>query len=120
MLSARPIASLLVAVALAFAAAGAAQAQTTAPAAPSVTPAPNCEKPGDAPTSGSSEIGKAAAEQKRAKWNTGMKAYLDCLKKFVEEQQQASSTHAKAANAGVEEYNKAIKVYNDAIAAQPQ
>ena len=118
MLFARPIAPLL--VALVLAAAGAAQAQTTAPAAPTVTPAPNCEKPGDVPTSGSSEIGKAAAEQKRAKWNTGMKTYLDCLKKFVEEQQQASSTHAKAANAGVEEYNKAIKVYNDAIAAQPQ
>ncbi len=120
MRSVRPIVSPLL-VALVLAATGAAQAQTTAPAAPSVTPAPNCEKPADAaPSSGSSEIGKAAAEQKRAKWNTGMKAYLDCLKKFVEQEQAASSTHAKAANAAVDEYNKAIKVYNDAIAAQPQ
>ena len=64
----RPIGpALLLAVALA---AVGAQAQTTAPAAPSVTPAPNCEKPGDMPNSGSSEIGKAAAEQKRTKWST--------------------------------------------------
>ena len=48
-----------------------------------------------------------------------MKAYMDCLKKFVEEQQAASATAAKAANAAVEEYNKAIKVYNDAIQAAP-
>ena len=113
----RPIGpALLLAVALA---AVGAQAQTTAPATPTVTPAPNCEKPGDMPSSGSSEIGKAAAEQKRTKWTTGMKAYMDCLKKFVEEQQAASATAAKAANAAVEEYNKAIKVYNDAIQAAP-
>lgn len=107
-----------IALALALVAASAVHAQVTAPAAPTVTPSPNCEKPGDPPSSGSSELGKAQADQRRTKWTTGMKSYLDCLKKFVEEQQQASSTHAKAANAGVEEYNRAIKVYNDAIAAQ--
>ena len=117
--SVRPLVSTLV-LALVLAAAGVAQAQTTAPATPTVTPAPNCDKPGDAPATSSSELGKAANEQKRAKWTTGMKAYLDCLKQFVEEQQAASSSHAKAANAAVEEYNKAIKAYNDAIAAQPQ
>ena len=115
----RPVAPTLL-FAVALAAAAIAHAQTTAPATPSVTPAPNCEKPGDAPSGGSSEIGKAAAEQKRTKWTTGMKSYMDCLKKFVEEQQAASATHAKAANAGVEEYNKAIKTYNDYIQAPPQ
>jgi len=118
MLSIRPIApTLLLAVALAG---GVARAQTTAPAAPTVTPAPNCEKPADAPATGSSEIGKSAAEQRRTKWQTGMKTYMECLKKFVEEQQAASSMHAKAANAAVEEYNRAIKTYNDAIQAAPQ
>ena len=110
-----PILTLALAIALA---AGVAHAQTTAPAAPSVTPEPNCEKPGEPPSSGSSEIGKAAAAQRQTKWTDGMKAYLECLKKFVEEQQAASSTHAKAANAGVEEYNRAIKVYNAAIDAK--
>ena len=105
--------------AVALTAAGVAHAQTTAPATASVTPAPNCEKPGDPPAAETSNLGKSAAEQKRTKWTTGMKAYMECLKKFVEEQQAASSTHAKAANAAVEEYNKAIKVYNDAIQAAP-
>lgn len=117
--SVRPLVSAVV-LAVLFAAAGVAQAQTTAPATPTVTPAPNCDKPGDAPATSSSELGKAANEQKRAKWTTAMKAYLDCLKEFVGEQQAASSSHAKAANAAVEEYNKAIKVYNDVIAAQAQ
>jgi hypothetical protein len=113
----RPIAPTLL-LAVAFAAGGA-HAQTAAPAAPTVTPAPNREKAGDAPGSGSSEIGKSAIEQKRTKWQTGMKTYMECLKKFVEEQQAQSSTHAKAANAAVEEYNKAIKMFNDAIQAAP-
>ena len=87
--SIRPIApTLLLALALAG---GVARAQTTAPAAPTVTPAPNCEKPADAPGTGSSEIGKSAAEQRRTKWQTGMKTYMECLKQFVEEQQAASS-----------------------------
>ena len=72
------------------------------------------------PGTGSSEIGKSAAEQRRTKWQTGMKTYMECLKQFVTEQQAASSTHAKAANAAVEEYNRAIKIYNDAIQAAPQ
>ena len=36
-----------------------------APAAPTVTPAPNCEKPGDPPSRAPSELGKSAAETKR-------------------------------------------------------
>ena len=119
MFSIRPIAATFV-LSIVLTASAVATAQTTAPATATVTPAPNCEKPGDAPAATSSEIGKAASEQKRTKWNTGMKTYLDCLKKFVEEQQVASSTAAKAANAAVEEYNRAIKAYNEAIAAQPQ
>ena len=119
MLPARCIVSTLT-LALVLAAPGGAQAQSTAPATPTVTPSPNCDKPSDPPALSSSEIGKAANEQKRSKWNAGMKSYLDCLKKFVEEQQVASATHAKAANAGVEEYNKAIKAYNEQIQAQPQ
>ncbi len=46
-----PVATLL---ALALAAGGA-LAQTTAPAAPTVTPAPNCEKPGDPPSMNTSK-----------------------------------------------------------------
>jgi len=96
----------------------AAHAQTSAPATPTVTPAPNCEKPGNPPSAGTSEIGKSAGEAKRAKWSADNKAYFECLKKFVEQEQAASATHAKAANAAVEEYNRAIKVFNDSLSAE--
>ncbi len=112
----------LVAVALlAFATASdGALAQTTVPAAPTVTPAPNCEKPGNPPSSSTGELGKSGAEMKRNKWSEGMKAYLDCLKRFVDEEQAAAALHGRAANAAVDEYNKAIKIFNDQIEAQKQ
>jgi hypothetical protein len=104
--------------ALALVAASGAPAQTTAPAAPTVTPAPNCEKPGDAPSTNAPEMSKAVAEQKYSSWTKSMKAYLECLKRFVDEHQAAAAPHLKAANAAVDEYNKAIKIYNDRIDAQ--
>jgi hypothetical protein len=97
----------------AFIFAGATFAQTTAPAAPTVMPAPNCEKPGEPPPAQTNELGKAAAEMKRNKWQSESKAYFDCLKRFIDEQQQQTALHGKAANAAVDEYNKAIKAYND-------
>lgn len=107
--------------ALALAAAGGAPAQTTAPAAPTVTPAPNCEKPGDPPSANSTEMGKSAAELKQSNWSKNMKAYLECLKRFIDEHQAAAAPHIKAANAAVDEYNKSIKVFNDRIdAPRPQ
>jgi hypothetical protein len=95
-------------------------AQTTAPAAPTVTPAPNCEKPGEPPSLSAPELGKAAAEMKRNNWSKNMKAYLDCLKIFISDQQAAAQPHIKAANAAVDEFNKSIKVFNDQIEAQKQ
>jgi hypothetical protein len=106
---------------LAFATAGGgALAQTTAPASPTVTPAPNCEKPGDPPSSSTGEMSKSAAEMKRNNWTAGMKAYLDCLKRFVDEEKAAAAVHGKAANAAVDEYNRTIKVFNGQIEAQKQ
>lgn len=101
--------------ALALATAGGALAQATAPATPTVTPAPNCEKPGDPPSTNTSELGKSAAELKRNNWTKNMKAYLDCLKRFIEEHQAAAAPHLKAANAAVDEFNKSIKTFNDQV-----
>lgn len=111
-----PVAALL---ALALAA-GSAPAQTTAPAAPAVTPAPNCEKPGDPPSMNTSEMAKSAAEMKRNNWSKNMKAYLDCLKIFINEQQAAAAVHSKAGNAAVDEFNKSIKIFNEQIEAAKQ
>lgn len=103
------------AAAVALASAGTTFAQTTAPAAPTMTPAPACEKPGDPPTNSPSELGRAAAETKRNNWTRSMKAYLDCLKAFVSEQQAVAAPHIRAANAAVEEYNKSTKAFNDFV-----
>ncbi|HEX9301670.1 MAG TPA: hypothetical protein VF959_04910 [Casimicrobiaceae bacterium] len=106
--------------AVALAVANLAFAQATAPATPTVTPAPNCEKPGEPPSANVAEMAKSGAEQKRTKWAAATKAYLDCLKHFIDEQQTAAALHGRAANAGVDEYNKAIKIFNDQVEAQKQ
>lgn len=117
----RSPASLVLSFGLALAAAGASLAQTSAPVQATITPAPNCDKPGDPPATGGPEIAKDAAERKRGNWSRSMKGYIDCLKRFVEEQQAAAAPHIKAANAAVDEFNKAVKIYNDQIeAAKPQ
>jgi hypothetical protein len=92
-----------------------ASGQTAAPVTPTVTPAPNCEKPGDPPTLDATNLGKAAAAQRQTKWTTGMRAYLECIKAFVAEQQSAAAPHIRASNAGIEEFNKAMKAYNDYV-----
>ncbi len=108
------LASAFIAMALA-APAGVALAQTAAPAAPTVTPAPNCEKPGDPPAMNPTELGKSAAELKRSNWFKNARAYLDCLKRFVDEQQAAAAPHVRAANAAVEEYTKEQKTFNEQV-----
>jgi len=106
--------------ALAFSLAGSAFAQTTVPATPTITPAPNCNKPGEPPQGNPSEIGKAAAETKRNNWMRDMKTYLDCVKAFITAQQAQASSAAAAANSAVEEYNKSIKTLNEQIEAAKQ
>lgn len=101
--------------AAALAVSGAAFGQSAAPVTPTVTPAPNCEKPGDPPSIGSSELGKSATAQRQTKWTNGMRAYLDCVKAFVAEQQAAAAPHIRASNAGIEEFKRAMKVYNDYV-----
>lgn len=108
------------AAAAAFSCAGFALAQTSAPATPTMTPAPSCEKPGDPPSPNPSELGRAAAEMKRNNWSRNMKTYTDCLKTFINDQQAAAAPHVRAANAAVDEFNRAIKIYNDQIEASKQ
>ena len=108
------------AVGIALAITGTAFAQTAAPAAPTITPASTCEKPGDPPSTTPSELGRAAAETKRNNWTRSMKAYLECLKAFVTEQQAAAAPHIRAANTAVEEYNKGTKLFHDFVAAPPK
>ncbi|HTL76359.1 MAG TPA: hypothetical protein VL654_08560 [Casimicrobiaceae bacterium] len=82
---------------------------TAAPASSAPIPKPECgAKPGDYP-------GNLASDNQKRAWQKEYVAYIDCLKKFVEEQQALAEPHVKAANAAINEYNAGVKAYNDEI-----
>ena len=106
----------LVAAAVALAGLAAPAGAQTTPAAPAAAPAssapipkPECgAKPGEYP-------GNLASDNQKRQWQKEFVAYIDCLKKFVEEQQALADPHVKAANAAINEYNAGVKAYNDEI-----
>ena len=88
----------------------AAPAASPAPAAPAAgsVPAPNCMRPGPHP-------GGDAQELYLKNWAKAVTTYLDCLKKFVNEQQalarplvEEANLHINAAKAATEVHNKAV------------
>jgi len=67
-----------------------------------------CTKPDEYP-------GRLASDSRRASWVKTANAYLECLKKHIQEQQGAynkileqGKPHLDAANASIDEYNKAV------------
>jgi hypothetical protein len=100
---------LLLASTLAFA--STAVAQQPAPAGASKIAPPSCEKPGDYP-------GRLASESQRRSWVRNANAYLDCLKKYAVEHQgiakpllDQAQPHIDAANAAIDEHNKAALAF---------
>jgi hypothetical protein len=89
--------------------AAAALAQQGAPAAAAAASAPipkhSCVKPGEFP-------GNLASENQKRNWQKEYVGYVDCLKKFIEEQQALAEPHVKASNAAINEYNAGVKDYN--------
>lgn len=112
--------ALTFALASALASAAFAQATATGTAVPQLTPGPACENPGNPPAVNTSELGRNVTEAKKTAWSKSMKTYMDCLKAFITEQQALAAPHVRAANTTIEEYNKAIKTFNDSIDAQKQ
>ncbi|HVO89082.1 MAG TPA: hypothetical protein VMV45_11110 [Casimicrobiaceae bacterium] len=89
---------------------GAVAAQTPAPApapANGAVPKHNCQKP-EFP-------GNLASENQKNAWRKDFVAYVDCIKKFVTDEQALAKPHLDAANAAVDEYNSAVREYNDTI-----
>jgi hypothetical protein len=89
-------------------------AQTAAPATGAAAatagavPAPNCTRPGPHP-------GGDAKDLYLKNWAKAVTNYLDCLKKFVNDQQalarplvEEANLHLNAAKAATEEHNKAV------------
>ena len=105
----------LLLVLLALAAAPA-LAQTPAPApasTPASTPAAdvprhNCGKPGEFP-------GGLASDTQKRTYQKEFIAYTECLKKFATDQQKLAEPHAKAANEAANEYNTAVKAFNEQV-----
>lgn len=95
--------SMLAALAIATAASVAvAQQAGAALAPPAPVPTPSCVKPGEGP-------GRNAPDNRKRAWMSEATGYLDCLKKFVAEQEMQAMVHAKVARAAVEEHNAAAK-----------
>ena len=89
--------------------AAAQQSPTPAPAAAAApVPKHSCTKPGDFP-------GSLATENQRRNWQKGYVEYVDCLKKFINDQQALAEPHIKASNDAINDYNAGVKEYNAQI-----
>ncbi|MGC1817800.1 MAG: hypothetical protein WA900_09110 [Casimicrobiaceae bacterium] len=85
------------------------QAAAPAGAAPAAAiPKHSCVHPEEFP-------GKLASETRLKGWQKDFVAYVDCLKKFYDEQQALAKPHVDAANAAVIEYNNSVKEYNETM-----
>jgi hypothetical protein len=101
--------TLAVAVLLGLAAPAFAQQAAATPVA-----AHGCAKPDEYP-------GRLASDQRRSSWVKTANAYLECLKKHIQEQQgsynkilEQGKPHLDAANASIDEYNKAVAQFKAA------
>ena len=90
--------------------AGAAFAQQTVPATPTITMVPvhNCSRPGPHP-------GGDARDVLLKAWAKSVTTYLDCVKKFVNDQQAIAKPLMDEAKPHIEAANKAIQEYNTAV-----
>ena len=92
----------------------AAVAQTAPAAPPPAAPAKHsCVKPGEFP-------GRLASENLTRGWIRSVNGYLECLKKYIAEQQAAAEPYQEAArvyvdagNAAIEEFNTSAKEFKD-------
>ena len=103
-------ASAALALAALVSAAAAQEGAPAASAAATSAPVPkhSCVKPGEYP-------GNLASDTQKRSWQKEYVGYVDCLKKFIEEQQSIAEPHVKASNAAINEYNAGVKDYNEQI-----
>ena len=90
----------------------------TGPAAAQVPMPPpqkhSCEAPGEYPM-------KIASDATKRSWTRAANAYLECLKKFIKDQEalakpyvDAAKVHLDAGNAAIAEHNQAVKTFTEA------
>lgn len=103
---------LLAAASFALVASAWAQQPSAAAARPAIAPH-GCKKPGDHP-------GRLGSDNNRRNWVKEVNDYLACLKKYAMDQQaiaqplfEQAKPHADAANAAIDEHNKAASQFKD-------
>jgi hypothetical protein len=87
-------------------AAGCSASLAQSPSPPIEAPKPACTKPEEFP-------GNLASDRRKNAWAAEVKAYLACLKKFVDDQNAIAQAHFKAAGAAIEEHNAVAKAANE-------
>lgn len=68
-----------------------------------------CKKPGEFPNP------KLATDNQLRQYHKDYTAYTDCIRKFALDEQKAAEPHIKASNEAINEYNAAVKAYNDEL-----
>jgi len=100
--------NVLLALAALAAAPALAQQPSAGAAASEAVPKHNCAKPGEFP-------GNLASDGQKRQYQRDYVAYTECLKKFANDQNKLAEPHIKAANDTVNEYNAAVKAFNDMV-----
>jgi hypothetical protein len=72
-------------------------------------PRHSCKNPGAFPNP------RLASDQQLRQYHKDYSAYTDCIRKFAIEEQKAAEPHIKASNDAINEYNAAVKAYNDEL-----
>jgi hypothetical protein len=107
----RQAAAVLAGLALSLSAFAQQAAPAAAPAAPVAStaagPKPSCTKPDEFP-------GRLASENRKRAWGKEVNAYIECVKKFIDEQKTIGDVHYNAANTAIGMLNKEIADFNAA------
>ncbi|CAG0992951.1 hypothetical protein BURK1_02370 [Burkholderiales bacterium] len=94
--------AVLLAAAFAFALPPNSHAQT-----PQTVPPHKCEKP-EFP-------GRVSPQAKLQRWTSDFRAYLECVKAYVNERNAAIDAQSKAAKIAVDEFNAGVTEYNETV-----
>jgi hypothetical protein len=100
---------LIVLASLALVAAPLAHAQKDKDKDSSDVPRHNCKNPGAFPNA------RLASDQQLRQFHKDYTAYTDCIRKFAIDEQKAAEPHIKASNEAINQYNAAVKSYNDEL-----
>jgi hypothetical protein len=99
--------ALLAATFVPFAALGQQPAAPAAAPAAANAPKHSCTKPEDYP-------GRLASDSRKKNWNRDVTTYIDCMKKFIDDQKALGDVHYSAAQSAISTINKEIQEFNAA------